>query len=127
MTPSGYITGILLIAGVVLQMRSIGVNPDLDGRAERVIGGAIFSRDVVQHRPEFVQGPGTQALHVARRAAEDGRHLIHTQVGPVPQHHDGAALGREGAQRVEYDYPVSATGEWISRSGSLLVRSLHCA
>src|ERR1035437_8493630 len=56
---------------------------------------------IAKHRPQLVQAPGALALHVARRAAEQFRDLVHAQVRPVPHHHDHARLGRQRGQRVQ--------------------------
>src|SRR5215470_2295026 len=46
-------------------------------RAPRRAG---FGHDVAQQRPQLAQGAGVLALHVARRAAEHRRRLVHAQV-----------------------------------------------
>src|ERR1039457_2073939 len=60
---------------------------------------------IAKHRAQLVQPPGALAFHVARRAAEQFRDLVHAQVRPVPHHHDHARLGRQRGQCVHHHDP----------------------
>src|SRR5580692_3715781 len=58
-----------------------------------------------EYRPQLAERPGTLALHVPRRAAEQVRDLLHAQVGPVPHHDIHPRLWRQRCQRVEHHHP----------------------
>ena len=64
--PSGGSCARALSSSVCSDLSSMLGIPCLTVIMEYVAGGAWLGHDVAQHGPEFVQGPGALALHVAR-------------------------------------------------------------
>src|ERR1700683_3213694 len=94
------------VGGSSATARSSSARSDVSSiRAVLLLPEAGLGTVLLEDRPQLVQAPGALALHVAGRAAQQVRDLLHAQVGPVAHHHHHPHLGRQRGQRVEHDHP----------------------